>query len=47
MTSDLVKEKYEKVQNWSQQHFETSHPTSVRCERAEEGDHTFTNKTED
>ena len=44
MTYDLVKEKYEKLQNWSQQHFETSHRTSDRCERAEEGDYIFTNK---
>jgi len=47
MISDLVKEKYEKFQNWSQQHIETSHRTSDRCERAEEEDHIFTNKTED
>ena len=47
MTSDLVKEKHEKLQNCSQQHFETNHRTSDRCERAEEGDHIFTNKTED
>ena len=47
MTSDLVKEKYEKLQNWSQQHFETSHQTSDMWERVEEGDHIFTNKRKD
>ena len=47
MISDLVKEKYEKLQNWSQQHFETSHQTSDMWERVEEGDHIFTNKRKD
>ena len=43
MTSDLVKAKYEKLQNWSQENFETSHQTSDMNEREEEGDHFFPN----